>query len=423
MSGLVSKAPFGRLLGGAGGAGPRRLLLLGGSAALALGAATAVVLTGSSREQAANLARLPRTDPLPGGPRTTPEYSRLAVQHDQELAARAAAVGQSSVASMPGSAAATPTPREPAPVPTPRADPPRAVPAEVGAAPQPVPAMRQQVVPQPQTLAQPAAAAQHRQQDDAQGKAYQAAIAQVLAGWGSKAQATEVVLRPEDEQRASGNGPAGGRGGSPAATLQNAAAQEPVPNAPRLDRPGGRVLMPAGRGVYGRTVVGASSDQGGPVVVEALSGPVAGSRMTGTFERREDRLVVRLDSMSLPDGTQQRIEALVIAPDSMETSVASSVDHHYGERFVLPVAAAFVAGLGQAIAQSNTTATVSPFGSVTGFSRLNLGQQAGVGAGVAGAQLGQILKDSAPKGPTVRLDAGVNVGVLFLVPVMAPDAR
>ena len=277
--------------------------------------------------------------------------------------------------------------------------------------------MRQQVA-QAQPAAQPGGP-QQPQQGGPQINPYQAAIAQVLAGWGSKAQVTEVVLKPEDEQRTAGNGAGSGGGHTGGqALVQNAAVQGPVPNALRLGgRPGGRVLMPAGRGVYARTVLAASSDQGGPVVVEALSGPVAGSRMTGGFERREDRLVVRLDSITLPDGQQQRIEALVIAPDSMETSVASSVDQHYASRFILPVAAAFVSGLGQAIAQSNTTSNLSPFGSVTGFSRLNLGQQLGVGAGVAGTQLSDILREAAPKGPTVRLDANVNVGVVFLAPL------
>lgn len=420
MSGFASRVPFGRVFSGAGGAGPRRLLMLGGAAVLILGAATAVVLTGSTREQTSTLAKAPKTDPLPGGPRTTPEYGRLALQHDQDLAARAAAAGQSSVASMPGSAVAMPVPREQTPISAVRADPPRLTAAEAGVSSPPPATIRQQTA-QAQPTGQPITT-QQRQGDDPQAKAYQAAIASMLAGWGSKAQVTEVVLKPEDEQQAAGNGVGlgGGQAGGQA-QVQSAAVQGPVPNAPRLGgRQGDRVLMPAGRGVYARTVLAASSDQGGPVVVEALSGPIAGSRMTGGFERREDRLVVRLDSITLPGGQQQRIEALVIAPDSMETSVASSVDQHYGSRFILPVAAAFVSGLGQAIAQSNTAFVAGPLGGVTGFQRLNLGQQLGVGAGVAGAQLGQILKDAAPKGPTVRLDANVNVGVVFLAPVIAP---
>ena len=119
------------------------------------------------------------------------------------------------------------------------------------------------------------------------------------------------------------------------------------------------VLIPAGRGVYARTVTAGSSDQGGPVVVEALSGPIAGDRMIGGLERREDRLVVSLKSLTLQDGRSVPIDALLVAPDSMETAVASSVDQHYIERFGLPVAAAFVAGLGQAVALSGSTSRQS----------------------------------------------------------------
>jgi len=144
---------------------------------------------------------------------------------------------------------------------------------------------------------------------------------------------------------------------------------------------------------------------------------VLGDRMTGTFERRNDRLVVHLDSISLPDGTAQKIDALVIAPDSMETSVASSVDQHYLSRYILPVAAAFVSGLGQAISQSNSTVVASPLGGATAFQKLNLDQELGVAAGSAASQFGQAVAENAPRGPTVKLDANVTVGVLFLTPL------
>jgi intracellular multiplication protein IcmE len=145
--------------------------------------------------------------------------------------------------------------------------------------------------------------------------------------------------------------------------------------------------------------------------------------MTGTFERRGDRLVVTLTSISLPDGSQKTIEALVIAPDSMETALASSVDQHYVARLALPVAAAFVAGLGQAIQQSNAVVAISPLGGYTAQNHLSFDQQLGVAAGAAGAQLNHLFLESAPKGPTVNLDAGVNVGVIFLKPLTAGDGQ
>ena len=413
---IALKFPLGGHLSGAGGAGPRRLVVI---AAVTVGAVGLVLLVWSRSptvEKPANLARAPKADALPGGPHSTPAYSQLATAHDREIAERAAAAGQSSVASMPGSETAVHVP--PAP---PVADPAPRV-RETGVAPPPATTApsppRAMVLP---ISAPPPVASQPSKPDENQTKMYQAAISSLLAGWGGKAQATDVILRPEDTKTAN-DGP--GNRGAVASNdgVQTAAAVQPIPNARRIgSRTSGQVLMPSGRGIYARTVLASSSDQGGPVVIEALSGPIAGDRMTGSFEKRDERLVVKLNSITLQDGTQQRIDALVIAPDSMETSVASSVDEHYVSRFMLPVAAAFVSGLGQAIAQSNSTVVASPLGGATAFQRLNLGQELGVGAGVAGAQFGAILKEAAPKGPTVKLDANVNVGVVFLAPLVVGE--
>ena len=88
--------------------------------------------------------------------------------------------------------------------------------------------------------------------------------------------------------------------------------------------------------------------------------------------------------------------------------------------FALPAAAAFVAGLGQALATtSNTAAVLSPFGGVATTTHLNLSQQLGVAAGAAANQIGSTLNQAAPKGSTVTLAANVSVGVMFLSNVVS----
>ena len=95
--------------------------------------------------------------------------------------------------------------------------------------------------------------------------------------------------------------------------------------------------------------------------------------------------------------------------------MTTSVDQHYLSRFLLPAAAAFIQGLGSAIATtSNTAAVLSPFGGAAYSTHLNLPQQLGVGAGVAAGQIGNALNQAAPKGPTINLAAHVNVGIMFL---------
>lgn len=416
MSAIPLKLPFGRMFNQAGNAGTRRLLMIGGATIIGLGAVAGVTLHNRSADPRTVIAKVPAIDPLPGGPHSTPVYSDLAVRADQDRSAKAAAQRQSSVATMPGSETAVAVP--PPPAQTIPITPPAAV------ASRPVPAAPVRAEPPSSRQVAQATPAQTRSDgNNNQTNAYQAAISSLLAGWGDKPQVTEVILRPDDAVPGSDAGSAG-RPDSRSRSAEPAASAAPVPLARSIgDRAGGRVLMPAGRGVYARTVLAASSDQGGPVVVEALSGPIVGNRMTGSFQQRDTRLVIHLESITLRDGTQQKIDALVIAPDTLETSVASSVDQHYVSRYVLPVAAAFVSGLGQALAQSNSTVVAGPFGGATAFQRLNLGQQLGVAAGAAANQFGAAVTANAPRGPTVNVDANVNVGVVFLSPLIVGGDR
>jgi intracellular multiplication protein IcmE len=159
-------------------------------------------------------------------------------------------------------------------------------------------------------------------------------------------------------------------------------------------------------------------------VLQADSGPLAGDRMIGSFGKASsngagsaDRLVVRVNTIEHA-GQSIGVDAIVIAPDTMETTVASSVDEHYIARFALPAAAAFVQGLGQALATtSNTVGVLSPLGGSSYATQLNFPQQVGVGAGVAAQQIGNTLNQQAPRGPTIHLDANANVGVMFLADV------
>jgi intracellular multiplication protein IcmE len=210
-------------------------------------------------------------------------------------------------------------------------------------------------------------------------------------------------------------------------------ATSPAPPTQQQQRPTAEtVLVPAGRGVYAHTVLSVNSDTGGPIVLQADTGPLAGDRMIGTFSKNQavgalfgdtERLVVRVNSVE-HHGQTINVQGLVIAPDSMETAVATSVDQHYIERFALPTAAAFVAGLGQAIALSNSTIGYTPFGGmIQSYGKLDFRQQAGIAGGAAAAQIGQTLQQQTPKGATVFLAANAGVGVIFLSNVAAAPER
>jgi intracellular multiplication protein IcmE len=423
---MSSKLTPYRVFSGQAGNGPRRLAIMGTAATLILATVGGFALVSTPTAPVSKAAKVPNADPLPGGSNGSPYFNELAREQAKEQGREAEAAGRSYVAPLEGSTPPEPTPRiviaDPViPVPVPRSR------------PTPPPAVTMQANPfAPPATSTPASASVQRvsdtnpqpKVDEQQVAAYDAAMKALFTRLNGKAAETKNW---EKKEAAAERGSQTERGGQPEngpdglARTRNVSnnATSSISSLPSSRR-AGRVLMPADRGVYAVNKLAVSSDGGGPVIVEAQSGPIASDRMRGAFEQKENRLVVMLTSLT-HNGRDIPIQAIVVTPDTMETTVASRVEQHYLERFALPAAAAFVAGLGQALAQSNTTSVLSPFGGATGFTRLNLGQQLGVAAGASGAQIGQTLQQSAPKKATVYLDANTPVGVLFLATVEEPE--
>jgi len=413
MSGLANKLQISTVFNRSAYAGPRRFLVLGGCVVAVAGLIAYVSMSGSTPPLTSQVSRLPTVDPLPGGLQSNPQQDKLALQANREQADQAARRGISytppiaASQSLLAAPAATLAPAAAAPLRLVSPAPPAVVAQPIQYAPDPI----------GHTVAQTTPA------DPQEQAAYNDAINRLLRGWNGRAPKTDVVLQPAQPSSENGSSGAEGQAGSNASS-QNASANSRFSGNGSGSTDAGRLIMPAGRGVFAHTVLAASSDSEGPVVLQADSGPLAGDRMIGTFGKAtsngsgsSDRLVVRINTIE-HRGQSIGVDAIVTAPETMETTVASSVDEHYLARFALPAAAAFVQGLGQALATtSNTVGVLSPLGGTSYATQLNLPQQLGVGAGVAAQQLGNTLNQQAPRGPTIHLDANVNVGVMFLAPV------
>ncbi len=425
-----SRLPPVRLFNPSGSAGPRRpiFIMLG---VVAVVAVIAVIATsGRHLPPLSRDAQLKPIDPLPGGLYSTPEQDALAQEANTSQANAALRSGVSYSPPMAPSQPAMPPPPLPekAPAPSPKL-PPR--PLFVGSPPPLRPALSAPLPPPviPATLEEPLPmpaphppVIQVAAVDPKAEQTYANQINAMLSRWNGDAPRTEIILPPVEPAPAAD--PAGGdaaRGPFPA--TQGSGPVRDVSQSSAASADAGTILVPAGRGVYAHPILALSSDQSSPVVLQADSGPIAGDRMIGTFARENDRLVIHINTV-VHDGETIGVDGLVTSPDTMEAGVASDVDQHYLTRFILPAAAAFVAGLGQAIEQtSNTAAVLSPFGGVTTSTNLNFHQQLGVAAGAAASQIGSTLNQAAPKGPTISLEANVAVGVMFLSNVTAHPAR
>ena len=248
---------------------------------------------------------------------------------------------------------------------------------------------------------------------DAQ-KAYRDAMLALMASWGSKASAAHVEITPEEMAKHAEQKQQAAQARADADRA--AAANTGTPSDLAAGRPK-HVVMPALRWVTGRTKLATNTDSGGPVVAEITSGPLEGDRVKGTAQKHEDRLTVTLNELTLQDGRTVAVNAMLMAPDSKETAIASSVDHHYIPRIVLPTLAAGIQGLGQALALSGSSVFSGPYGASQNYNTFNGGQLAGIAAGTAAGQLNQVLQQQTPKQSTVNLAAEVDVGIMFLAPV------
>lgn len=118
------------------------------------------------------------------------------------------------------------------------------------------------------------------------------------------------------------------------------------------------VLIPAGTIVYAQTLLEANSDVPGPVLAQIAGGQLSGSRIIGEFSVEEEHLVIRFNTVVI-DGISYSINAIALDPDTTLPAVVTDIDRRLFRRLVLPAAAAFVEGLGEAISeQGSTTVTV-----------------------------------------------------------------
>lgn len=441
MSGAVAAAlaffrrtprlPSAAVFNASGHAGPRRLAILATTVVAVFAIAIFIALSGRQAPIASQDARLQPIDPLPGGLHSTPEQDALALVVADDQAGRALSKGVSYTPAMAPSQPSQPlAPRvEPAPVAAPAPAPP--TPKFVGRPARPAPHVVVPVVAEgfppparsatfetaPEAQLRPIPIATAPADTQAQQQATSNQISGLFSQWNGRVPRTDVMMPPTQWDA---EDPAGSVAGAVSGlSTRSRATASPGPAVSRAEDPG-RVLVPAGRGVYAHPVLALNSDTSSPAVFQVDSGPLAGDRMIGSFAKQSDRLVIHIGSV-IHRGQQITCDGVVIAPETMEAGVASGIDEHYVSRFLLPAAAAFVAGLGQAIEQtSNSVAVLSPFGGATTTNQLNIQQQLGVAAGVAAAQIASALNAEAPKGPTITLEPNVAVGVMFLSDVVDP---
>ena len=347
-----------------------------------------------------DLVSAPVQKTAPGLNSTSPEYTQLQQQLNQQRIQQAEKTG--------GSAIPTLTYQSTTPTQSPVSSQP-VTPTNAPVDPQ-IAALQEQVAEQNQELQQATTQEIQQATTDKSG-AMRAQAQQLLQAWGqSPTQAYEVGM--SDEQLA-----AMGIMTPGSATTASASSS----TAP--------VLIKAGDIQFAVLDTAINSDEPGPVMATVVLGPYKGAKLLGDLSTTKnlpgsnggEAVVVRFSVMSFA-GLERSlsISAVAIDPNTARTALASDVDHHYLLRYGSLFASSFLNGYGNAALQAGSSVSQnSDGGTFTTYPDASPKREVAAGFGTVGQNWGQQLGDTFNRQNTITVNAGVGVGILFLTDVSA----
>lgn len=188
----------------------------------------------------------------------------------------------------------------------------------------------------------------------------------------------------------------------------------------------GKPLIKAGTIIFGVLDTAVNSDYpNSPIMVTIVDGPFKGAKLLGKIQTttgisgQMDRVSLNFTLMNMNSWTKSKsVTAYAIDPDDARTVLASHVNYHYLQRFGAMFATSFLQGYATAITTSSSTSTNNIFGTTSStHPELSPAQKIGVALGQVGQTLGQATQNYVNRPPTVRVDSGVSLGILFMADV------
>lgn len=181
------------------------------------------------------------------------------------------------------------------------------------------------------------------------------------------------------------------------------------------------VVIKAGTIIFATLDTEVNSDYpSSPVLATVVDGKYKGSKLLGTVVTTKgpsgqlDRVMLNFTLMNNADWLASKsVTAYAIDPDTARSVLASSVDYHYMTRFGAIMATSFLQGYANAIMTSGSTENTGVLVSTT-HPELSPGDKLATGLGQVGQTLGSVTQNYVNTPPTVRVAAGVGLGVLFM---------
>ena len=233
----------------------------------------------------------------------------------------------------------------------------------------------------------------------------------MLTAWSAPTPARAVIDTEEDKTKE------GGAAGMAAAAVAGATGAASAAAGGAITPP----LLKAGTIMFAVLNTALDSDRPGVVMATIVSGRFKGARLMGGLTRKKDRLELSFTRMTMPEWPDVvTIKSVAINPDTARTAIASQVNYHYLSRYGSLMASSFLAGYGQAVQNSGNT-TISGDGTVVSTS--DTYSPAGrfmIALGAVGQELSAAARKNFDRPPTVKIDVGVGLGILFEQDVPTP---
>jgi type IV secretory pathway VirB10-like protein len=170
----------------------------------------------------------------------------------------------------------------------------------------------------------------------------------------------------------------------------------------------------SGEVLYGTLETEANSDLPSPVIAKVLSGALKGATVMGQFKPGREALMLEFHTLTW-QGQQAEIEGVAVDPHTSSFGLATDVNHHYFERMVWPMAAAFISGYGDISRMPSTRSRVQGLSETVETRPFSPHDKLASAAGKGAETLGRILEEKGKDLPnTIVVAAGTEIGILLL---------